>query len=514
MKAEMNEKKELTPGTQTMQQAAAVSSPLFESGGEFVLPDYLPKVQKVLRLEANALPPTRYMSGSEAQMSGSVLHTLIYLGEDGEMSAAVLPSKYEFTVPTAGLNAPEVEAPVRVDALTYRLSAPRKINIRTRLAAKPQVTEVAEITPRRTPEKIDGLHTLEGEADSVETRYVKLPDIELADSIDVSGADVRPIWCGATAAVTDVRAMADGATLRGDVCVKVLVLDGNTPKMLRKKIPFEERLDAELTRGTTVTACADVLSTEAGREPEGGNIYVECVVSLTCRTDTPRRIPVTEDAFSECADGTVEMRKLPTARLVFARTGVYGAGGSLPLASMGLGGADSVLDASGTVTVDEANAAEGRVTITGRCMLNVICHTPDGITSGEGTMPVRLTLDAETPAGTEVMTTARLADLRARIDGENLICDADVALTAEGTVRGECTVVGAIDFTAAKPVAKCPYPLAVVYPRGDSLWTVAKENHTAPERIAELNHLTAPVSTWQSAESLYGKNSLILENKQ
>ena len=103
MKAETNEKKELTPGTQTMQQAAAVSSPLFESGGEFVLPDYLPKVQKVLRLEANALPPTRYMSGSEAQMSGSVLHTLIYLGEDGEMSAAVLPSKYEFTVPTSSL---------------------------------------------------------------------------------------------------------------------------------------------------------------------------------------------------------------------------------------------------------------------------------------------------------------------------------------------------------------------------------------------------------------------------
>ena len=44
MKAETNEKKELTPGTQTMQQAVAVSSPLFESGGEFVLPDYLPKV--------------------------------------------------------------------------------------------------------------------------------------------------------------------------------------------------------------------------------------------------------------------------------------------------------------------------------------------------------------------------------------------------------------------------------------------------------------------------------------
>lgn len=514
MKAETNEKKELTPGTQTMQQAVAVSSPLFESGGEFVLPDYLPKVQKVLRLEANALPPTKYMSGGEAQMRGSVLHTLIYLGEDGEMSAAVLPSKYEFSVPTAGQNAPEAEASVRVDSLTYRLSAPRKINIRTRLAAKPQVLAAAEITPRRTPEKIDGLHTLESEADCVETHFIRLPDIELADSIEVSSADVRPIWCGATAAVTDVRTTADGATLRGDAYVKVLVQDGDTPKMLRKKIPFEERLDAELARGTAVTACADVFSTEAGREPDGGGIYVECVVSLTCRTDTPCRVSVTADAFSEYADGTVEMQKLPTARFCFARSGVYGAGGSLPLAGMGLGGADSVLDASGTVMVDEVGAADGSVTITGRCTLNVICHTPDGIAAGEGTIPVRLTLDAETPAGIAVTASARLADLRARIDGDNLICDADVALTAQGAVRGEVNAVSAIDFTAAKPVAKCAYPLAVVYPCGDSLWTVAKENHTDPARLAELNHLATPTMDWQSPASLYGKNSLILENKQ
>ena len=164
--------------------------------------------------------------------------------------------------------------------------------------------------------------------------------------------------------------------------------------------------------------------------------------------------------------------------------------------------------------VDEVGAADGSVTITGRCTLNVICHTPDGIAAGEGTIPVRLTLDAETPAGIEVTASARLADLRARIDGDNLICDADVALTAQGAVRGEVNAVSAIDFTAAKPVAKCAYPLAVVYPRGDSLWTVAKENHTDPARLAELNHLATPTMDWQSPASLYGKNSLILENKQ
>ena len=79
-----------------MKQPAAVSSPLFESGGEFVLPDYLPKVQKVLRLEADVLPPARYMSGSEAQMSGNVLHTLLYLGG---ISAPYYHEEYDLLSP-------------------------------------------------------------------------------------------------------------------------------------------------------------------------------------------------------------------------------------------------------------------------------------------------------------------------------------------------------------------------------------------------------------------------------
>lgn len=514
MKAETNEKRELHAADGQMMQQTAATCPLPESGGEFVLPDYLPKVQRVLRLEANALPPTPFVRAGEVQMSGSVLHTLIYLGEDGEMGATVLPTKYEFAVPTGKAAHPTVDAVVQVDSVSYRLSAPRKINIRTRLAAKPQVYSTVAVAPLCTPAEIDGLHRLEETVDGVDTRFVRLPDTELSDSIDVAGAAVRPIWCGSTAAVTDVRVTPDGAILRGDVYVKVLAVGGDAPRMLRKKLPFEARLDAESEKGTVVTACAAVLSTEAGREPESGNIYVECVIALTCRIDTPRRISVVTDAFSTQADGTVEMQKLPTRRLCFARTGVYGAGGSLPLAELGLSGADSVLDASGRITVEEVQAADGRVTVAGRCILQVICHTEDGFTAGEGSMPIRLTVDAETPRGMSVSAVAQLAELRTRIDGETLICDADAALTLCGTADGTCDAVCRIDFTAAKPIEKSRYPLAVIYPCGDSLWTLAKENHTDPARLAALNQLAIEPAAWHSPTAMAGRHALILECKQ
>lgn len=512
MRSETSEKKEFAlPAEQILQTASGGGNILFESGGEFVLPDYLPKVQKVLRLEANVLPPAKYMSGSEAQMSGSVLHSLIYLGEDGETSATVLPSKYEFSIPTAGLASPEVEASVLVDSLTYRLSAPRKINIRTRLCAKPQVFAAEDIAPKQSPEKIVGLHTLGGELDGVFTRFVKLPDTEVADTIDAGGAELRPIWCGATAAVTDVRPTQDGATLRGDVYAKVLVIDGETPKMLQKKIPFEERVDCELQKGASVTARADVISTEAGREQDGGNLYVETVVGLTCRIDEARRIPATLDAFSEIADGEVSLRAVQTEKPVFARCGVYGAGGSVPRVGAGAAEATGVLDTSGAVSVDDVRAEDGRITVSGRCTLNSIYTTADGESAGDCTFPFKITLDAETPDGTTATAFARLAAARARLDGDNLVCDADIFLCVRASLRGEREIVSAIDFTAAKPREKSAYPLSVVYPHGDSLWAVAKANRVSPARLAEINHLTADAAAWRDADLLAGKNALMIE---
>lgn len=57
MRPENSEKKEFVlSGKNTAQRIRNGGSILFESGGEFILPDYMPKVQKVLRMEARALP--------------------------------------------------------------------------------------------------------------------------------------------------------------------------------------------------------------------------------------------------------------------------------------------------------------------------------------------------------------------------------------------------------------------------------------------------------------------------
>ncbi len=55
-----SEKKEFVMSAKNILQTEVnMQSILAESNGDFVLPDYMPKVQKVLRLCAHATPPTK-----------------------------------------------------------------------------------------------------------------------------------------------------------------------------------------------------------------------------------------------------------------------------------------------------------------------------------------------------------------------------------------------------------------------------------------------------------------------
>lgn len=515
MRNEMSDKKEFVlPAKNTVQVEQGGGNIFFESGGEFVLPDYMPKVQKVLRMEARALPPSRYMGSGEVQMSGSVLHTLIYIGEEGEVSATVLPAKYEFSIPfAAGGELPTVSAAVEVDSLSYRLGAPRKLNIRTRLRAKPRVIATEDITEKQLPNgNITGLHKLGGELDGIRTQILRSSDITVSDAVDIGGGtDTRPIWCGSTAAVSDVRVMDGGVSVRGETHVKVLLDDGGKPKMVIKKMPFEEFLDGDVTKGSTATAVARVISTEAGKEQDG-EALVDVVLALEAAVDTPCRVHTVKDAFSELGEGQVEYRKVPTARLLCNRSGVYAVGGSVAKTAAGAVGLSAVLDTSGEATVEEVALADGRLAINGRCMLNTIYTNAEGETASvEYGVPFKVTIDCETPDGAEANVTATLVSARTRPDGENLVCDMDIAVSARAVLRGETVAVDNIDFTSPKVYGKSAYPLCLIYPRGDSLWNVAKKYHVSPEVLAKINTLAISQENYDSTEALADTNVLMLE---
>lgn len=515
MRNETGEKKEFVlPVQNTVQTEQGGGNIFVESGGEFVLPDYMPKVQKVLRMEARTLPPSRYMSSGEAQMSGSVLHTLIYIGEEGEISATVLPAKYDFSIPfSAGAEIPTVTAAVEVESLTYRLSAPRKLNIRTRLRAKPRVIGTADITERQQPGgEVAGLHKLPCMLESVRTQLLRSPDITVSDTVEIGGgADARPIWCGSSAAISDVRVTESGVSVRGEVYAKLLIEDSGKAKMVTKKMPFEEFLEGEFPRGSGATAVARVLSTEAGKEQEG-EALVDVVLLVEAAVDTPCKISAVQDVFSELAAGEVTYRKAPVTRLLCTRTAVYTVGGSVTKSAAGAVGISAVMDTAGDAIVEDTVLSDGRLTISGRCALNTIYVDAAGEFSAAAyTVPFKVTMDCETPEGAAADVSAFLISARTRPDGDDLVCDMDIAVSVRAVENGEMPIVESIDFSAPQVYAKREYPLCLIYPRGESLWSLAKKYHVSPQMLASINDLSILPSQYTSPEALADKKVLMFE---
>ena len=511
MKAESNDKKEFVlPVKSTIQAEKSGQNLFFESGGEFALPDYMPKVEKLLRTESKVLPPSRYVSSNEVIMSGNVLHSLIYVGDEGEVSATVLPTKYEVSIPFAS-NGEESEifAQPILENANCRVSAPRRVNIRTKLRAKPCIISKTDIAPE-LPEDTSVIHMLWGEASHVETNVLRAENITVSENMEINApSEARLIWCGANAAVTDVRVTESGVQVRGEVLVKVLSTLGADTKMHKKKIRFEEFIDGEFSRKSAVSAVAKVISTEAGRE-DGKDALVDIVISLELVADTPCTTDVVIDAFSDKVNAPVEYSQLPTSKLVMSRCGVYSASGSISKGAFV--NLLEILDTSGEAVIEETKKEKGKLWMIGRCNLHSIYKTVDGgYSSAEYSLPFKLFWEADSNSEVDTNVQASLLSVKTRTDGENIACDMEVFASVRAFEKGEMRVLRSIDTDKAKDYKKNEYPLCLIYPLGESLWSLAKKYHVSPEKLAKINSLSISEDEYTSVEALSKTKILMLQ---
>ncbi|MBR5538457.1 MAG: LysM peptidoglycan-binding domain-containing protein [Clostridia bacterium] len=509
MRAESIDKKEFVLTKQNFVQSERVSQNVFfESSGEYVLPDYMPKVEKLLRAESKILPPSRYMSGGGVQMTGNILHSLIYVGDEGEISATVLPSKYEFTVPYEEGKVPNAifASPV-IDSANCRPCAPRKVTVRSKMRATPRLAYEEDITPFVPSE--EGVFMLSGELDTVNMKTLRADNVSVSETVELDIPEkARLIWCGANAAVTDVRTGEGGVQVRGEVYVKLLSVNGTAAEMHTKKIPFEEYLDGELPKKSVATANAYVISTEAGRA-EGGALVdavltVEAAVYSQCKTDA------VFDAYSEKFEMEAEYTKVPVSKLLLCRSSVYNINGRLPQNT--LAGYSEMLDAAGASYVDEIVCENGKTTVNGRNNLHFIFKTADGTySSAEHSLPFKIVLDCESQSAVESVASAAIAGIRTRADGENIVCDIEMALSIRVIEKSETRIVKKADATGAKKCEKSNYPLCLIYPHGESLWSLAKRYHVSPEKLAKVNSINIEKSKYTTPEAISEKKILMLQ---
>ncbi len=497
-----------------------------ESVGEYTLPDYLPEIRKLLRIETKLLPTGRFLGSGKAEFTGIAVHTLLYSDENGKLSSAVLNGDYRFAVPVTEENDVQITVKSRIDRVTHRLSGPRRIGIRTGIAS--DVSLVATECARKVNAENGDAHfeMLAGHSTVSDLFCIGRDDLRYTDSYRFDGirADtVRPIASDAAVFVKDCRPQSDGVYCAGELWVKFLYGIGEGENelidVLFRKIPFDTVIpcDRPLDHAYVSGKCTALDASVSDDGIGSSEVTFDLQLSLEGEACANRDVSYTKDMYVHGRDCRLERNALSAFRFLGTVTQNFTVSGS---SQESVGAGARAVDCAVSVGALAIEAEDGKVRASGEAKAEAILLIPaleeeaPRYERAEFVFPIRMELDGK-QFGDNAQYRCSLEFLggQARIDGENLRVDGEVALTLSAIEEESINIVSEVELSdddhaeAAEKRA-----ITVTYPdSGETLWSVAKRYKTDLSALAARNHIPERfVSEPDAPSSIDGVTSLII----
>ena len=277
-----------------------------DSQTDYVLPDYLGDVRKILFTDATLRPSGRFAGGEEVDFSGVVVYNVIYLDSDGEISSAELTSDYDYSVKCSSEGYKDSICDTKISAYSVRLSGPRKICARASLVASVVISEEGHIN-------VDGVE-FEGENSpevSIKTINVRattpsgLSEREYAEQVlrldEAIADDVRIIYSNAEAQTESVNYEDDAVNVKGKIRMQVCLQHAEEPAYsVEKFVSFDENLDYECENsGVKLIPHITVTSVKANvnQDDSGCNIVVSTILEFSVIGERNERVEVITDGY-------------------------------------------------------------------------------------------------------------------------------------------------------------------------------------------------------------------------
>lgn len=526
----------MNQGDRTMQVPLCRRQVTTELNGDFSLPDYQPEIRRLLRITASPQVPTRYAGSGSVDLGGGVDYFVLYTGNDGGLYCAPLSAEYRLNVPFEGKGQP-ADPPVvicapRAETVTGRVTAPRRLNIRCRIGA--DVTVMGEVTPGGADgaDMVPGaLERLEktGQAGRLFTAVGNVLDLT-DDMITSPGEDLRVVCAEGQVMVTEAAAGAGTVTCRGEAVLRLTVTpmeavaapdeaplgaapeqEGvRTPRVLTRKVPFTQTVDVPgVTPGCR--ACARGVCDRLSVQVEEDKLHTEFGVVLDVLAQQNETITYVRDSFSTGSESSCTYETFTPDAAVDCRNGNFTLSDSLPLSEAGVDAGTAIVDVTASACPEAMTVERDHCVLTGTCRAQLLTEKAGEFGSVELTFPFRYEMPTGLPAPDAPLSYNACTDVivcRARMDGERVGLDAEIAVALRTAVPSPLTVQSGI--TLGPDLKKAGGECVICYPApADTLWTVAKRYHAPVSALAASNDLKADTSP-DAPESLAGVKYLIV----
>ena len=500
-----------------LELVAADKNTVSELSSDFSLPDYQPEIKRLLRVNASMLPPSKYFGAGEAEFTGNIDYYVLYMGSDNEVYCAPLTGEYSVSVPIDRDEYIDLGdelctvAQITPDLVSGRVTSPRHITIKCRLKTHTKIYGKSRVMSNIR--KCDGsIEKLKGEAQNSRVitgagEMMMLTDEIIPDSRD---GDFRVVCADGKVLVNEVSAGKDEVICRGDLHLKVLMSreNGSMPTVTLRRLPFSSIIPSE---GVTPDSSAYAKGSlaELTLTVDEGRIAVEAGVLLesVCQKNVP--VEYISDVYSVTHKSECQYREMNVPKGISGFNRNFTFSESMTLSEAGIGENMSVMDSCGTAIFDEYKIEGSKCKMMGRCKFNLQMFDGADYAGAEIEMPFKYEYDMpEAAEDAELEAEANIVFCRARVDGERVGIDAEVAMCGRMWKNTKCTVLQS--YRLGETLAQGSGEITVCYPdRKDTLWSVAKRYNAPIVVLSENNKLSQNIKP-DSVQSLENTEYLVI----
>lgn len=477
--------------------AAYTASQSHEAAEDFLLPDYMPAVRRVVSAEAVALPENRFLNGTALEFGGTLAFGILYIGEGGELFCAPLTAEYSASASLGAstvTDAAAVGIDTAVETVTCRVTAPRRLTLKCRMK-----TKITALTPISIDDRLTD--AAGGRLTVADELAVERLTAEAHDTVTARGGmtataggtlsgSVKVISCSGAIRVEEAVASAGAVTARGDAIFTALCLSPEgTYYRTSAKAPFSETVtvpdaaSGDAARAWGRSAAVTVTPSEAGTAWE-----IEFDLEAEAARAAVRQY--TADLFSTDCAAAVEWKETDSLRLLRCGQGsvtVTGEGGRQSKSVPG----ETILDTRAVCTPERVECRDGRLILHGTCAVSVLMLADGDAVCEEFTLPLRYECECAAPAADPLWRCAvETVSADARTEGDKLAVHLDLSVSLAAWSREKIRFVESAALTKSARRPQDDGCIRICYPDpGEPLWEIAKRYGVSRQTIRAENGL-------------------------
>ncbi len=482
-----------------MQQNEVVS----EVSEEFSLPDYVPEIRRILTVRAQVLPESKYINNTTStpslEFGGNVTYSVIYTDDEGKLCALPLSSAYEKS--TQLQDTPDItEISTRAESVSPRVSAPRKISIKSRLKSKVLAYKKQDASPQIIPNSSAEQIYLQKREENINTldlTPISLGDIRISDRLDGVPEGMRPIWCDASICLNDIKVQKGSVLARGEVNVKCLLSGDGTESVIYKTMPLVEEIEAEGAElGDMARVNSRCVSLSISNEEQGSSnaLFFDLTCELEGALMKNKEVQIVKDAYSTKNESTPTYRELEYQSAQKAQHTSFTVSESQKRANREI---EEIITTLCDPVYEKYEIKGSRAQLLGSLKVSLIgkkSNAEQGLveySSDQYEIPIKFEAELGNIDGKITpICDFSLGNINTRYDNESFYITCEVIASYSVYKNEKVRVLESLEIDKEREVKNDSSVVRVCFPaEGEELWDIAKKYHTTTAKLAEQNDL-------------------------